>query len=996
MAPSTASSGALTRSVSMGEEGGADFLRRLSVADAKVLLERTRKEKENKTTEMQKMIGVRYRDLIESADKIVTMHSAAMRLETTLKEMPDKWKTMEAQLASTLAASSSYVVEDDDEVTANGSREVNNRIDEQEASVQERVLFLVRAFERLWLCIDRGTTYEALLLFKQVKKVYASLGSSEALERYPFLPSMWASIQTFEERMISTARLYLESRGKSANFYASNLVTVAELHPNMRLDDLINLFLNSRVKWLELESRASDHEDDAANNVVVAGRELRLNLRSAVLTVLHAEEIFLGNSSTPLSEMNHPLRELIEDEIQKDEVLETITNKIARWLDDQIEKIRDHAAGIINGIESIAQIAQSQSKLVRIDGQYAEYRETTLWKAVCQRRDAPASSMFELLFGSAFRKQTRALVQHLFVEALDAIKSEIRVCVGVPGDDARQSLRKIRFYELFDTIHKRVGRLDSAELQRVLTEEYLRILLRLVVFLDAEYPSAPLRSESQTTSGPSYFFALSNILTAIVCDFPSRMAALFGVDRKEVSPFPPQTQAKHRTIFLQYAENEHLSQLKAKEAIQAALAGGASNPATFIDIELKSIQSLSFFGFYLASSVKHNIPYADIFVGVLQGLANGYCEAWAKHWLRHRIEPLREVLMAEQYNQTNEEWISSHEGWSEQVIVDELVDHDEDGELELTTSEEKVWLPWCETPTVSNFLFSCCYALDDAYRRVRTTEEAGAEHVRMMREVIRHVLVEQLTIMSVEVYDEAVNMVIEAKSEQSRGVLNFGECCVQQFLFDMYFVRATLGFSDFVRFGWGDEINPDTCSPSLARLKQLFDRMRDFIDPVDWEIYGPQLIENVVIQFRKSRLLFSSLSESSDISEINGKPIVISAQDTRPMIKIAEPVPRFSLLPVPSSRRRVQREAKPVIPTTQASSTSASLFHESTPADTSGSGTLPSLKLQNILSTSAGSNILSAAATGSNLLSSAAKGMSFLSSATSSYLREGESRTKYF
>lgn len=71
------------------------------------------------------------------------------------------------------------------------------------------------------------------------------------------------------------------------------------------------------------------------------------------------------------------------------------------------------------------------------------------------------------------------------------------------------------------------------------------------------------------------------------------------------------------------------------------------------------------------------------------------------------------------------------------------------------------------------------------------------------------------------------------------------------------------------------------------------------------------------------------------------------------------------------------------------------LFQEQSPSN--GSTALPStLTLQNILSSSAGSNILSAAASGTTLLSSAAKGMSYLSSATSSYLREGESRPKYF
>lgn len=185
-----------------------------------------------------------------------------------------------------------------------------------------------------------------------------------------------------------------------------------------------------------------------------------------------------------------------------------------------------------------------------------------------------------------------------------------------------------------------------------------------------------------------------------------------------------------------------------------------------------------------------------------------------------------------------------------------------------------MWLPWCETTTVSSFLFLCCYMLDEANRLVRSSDGAEDEHVELMHRTIRDVLVEQLTIISVEAYSEGVALLVQAKAEQKHTVLNFGECCILQFLFDMYFVRATLGFSDFIRFGWGDELDPEDCSPGLLRLKKLFETMQDFIDPVDWEIYGPQLIENVVIQFRKSRLLFSSLSESNDINEISKFPEV--------------------------------------------------------------------------------------------------------------------------
>ena len=146
----------------------------------------------------------------------------------------------------------------------------------------------------------------------------------------------------------------------------------------------------------------------------------------------------------------------------------------------------------------------------------------------------------------------------------------------------------------------------------------------------------------------------------------------------------------------------------------------------------------------------------------------------------------------------------------------------------------------------------------------------------------------------------------------------------------------------------------------------------------------------------------------------DGKQIAISSQDTRTLVHIAEPVPRFSLLPVPSTRgRRTQRapsgghsvadmvgnndssEGRPA--SSSRSGSASNLFEERR-----GSGTRSSsIKLQNLLSGSAGSNLLSAAASaatsaasGTNLLSSAAKGMSFLSSSATSYLREGETKPR--
>lgn len=146
-----------------------------------------RKEKEAKTKEMQKMIGVRYRDLIESADKIVTMHSAAMRLEVSLKEMPNQWKRVEAQLQNVLTSSSRLVaqVESNDQV-------------EPASNISNSVHFVVTAHDQLWEAIDKGHTLQALQLFERVRDFFESKIMSDAEKQYPFLPSIWASVRGFQ------------------------------------------------------------------------------------------------------------------------------------------------------------------------------------------------------------------------------------------------------------------------------------------------------------------------------------------------------------------------------------------------------------------------------------------------------------------------------------------------------------------------------------------------------------------------------------------------------------------------------------------------------------------------------------------------------------------------------------------------------------------------------------------------------------------------------
>ncbi|RLN90534.1 hypothetical protein BBJ28_00000761 [Nothophytophthora sp. Chile5] len=647
---------------------------------------------------MQKMIGVRYRDLIESADKIVNMHSAALRLEVSLKEMPEKWKRMEEALTSALApetCADAIAEKEPEEACAPRGGSLDH------ATVAEKVAFLVGVPEKMWQLLDAGETLQALQMYQCSNEIRGEPEMSAAEQEFPFLPAQWTCIQCFRPVR------------KDSRFYAESLCTLAVLsEPPIGVDELFEMFLSARSKWM---AQVHDSESDqrSAQTFSRKQRMLMIILKTISTTMTQTEDIFGNGSSSGL-----------------------------------LTSIFELPLSFKDGLEKFV----SSGKLLKM---------LSAW----------------------FRREQ---LQNSFVEALEAIKTQIRGNLGEMGAGNPRSdyrLRSVKFYDYFEIIQKKAADLDASDLQSVLTEEFLCTLLKMVVFFEQEYPlfgdrraCANQGDNDELAQDPGIFLGIANIFAGIVAGFPGQMDKLFpgttvGVSIPERDP----SLLSVRPVFDKYVDNGVVGKKQLASAWQEILANVENSTPCFIDEELKRVDALGFYSFYLVCEIKRKASYPQLFVNVLHGLSKKYCEA-----------------------------------------------------------------------------------------------SIGAEEqIKLMQRTIREVLVDQLTITSAAVYDAAVSLLVDAKATQKDSVLNFGECCIQQFLFDMYFVRATLGFSDFIRFGWGDELNPEECSPGLLKLKGLFERMQEFIDPVDWEIYGPQLIENVVLQFRKSRLLFSSLSESNDINKIS-------------------------------------------------------------------------------------------------------------------------------
>ncbi|TYZ60668.1 hypothetical protein PybrP1_000318, partial [[Pythium] brassicae (nom. inval.)] len=785
----------------------ADFLRRLSVADAKVLLERTRQEKARKTQEMHSMIGVRYRDLIDSADRIVTMHSAALRLEASLREMPGAWVRAEAELAATLAAA-----EHCDDKAALGAAGAGNAHElPGAADAAARVQRLVAAPEEMWQRLDRGDCFAALQVLLAAEAEYADPVFQDRVDAFPFLPALWSCIQSFRPRVIARARTFLTCRGRDSAFYAQNLCALLVLaEPPMGAEQLFSAFLDSRAKWMA-ESRAGADEAAAASepkSLAEQTRFLSIVVRTMNLTVRQAGEMFSAETAFAAFAAAIALKPALRAQLEQFVLSGLLHRKLAAWVTDQHKAINARVSTTISQIQSIGLLAKVQAKLSRANradggGSGGARLWPLLSRAMASTEWPPhADSPFALLFAEAFRQRTRDLVQHSFVEALEAIKKQIRQVVD---DAARESnarltarLGRIQFYDYFELIHKKASDLDASDLQAVLVEEFLRTVLKLVLFFESEFPllgsSPPTIGATATAerggTDESKYLCLSNILSAVLAGFVDRSAELFpnaaSASLTDTSGF-----SLARTVFEDHAVDGSLTRAALEAALQAAdpERAAAATPC-FIDEELGALDQLGLHSFSLVLAIKQRGEYPQAFVDVVRELSREYCEVWAKSHLSRKIEPLRERIRMEQYELSNEEWIATHEGWAQQLIAHESLESDMDDSASETETfgDEKVWLPWCETTPVSSFLFQCCYMLDEANRLVRNSEAADEKQVALMHGTIRDVLVEQLTITSVDAYEEGVALLLHAKASQKKqSVLNFGECCILQFLFDMYF-----------------------------------------------------------------------------------------------------------------------------------------------------------------------------------------------------------------
>ncbi|KAI4367188.1 hypothetical protein MLD38_022951 [Melastoma candidum] len=221
----------------------------------------TRRQIESKSEELRQLIGNRYRDLIDSADTILSMKSSCESISRNVSSVGDLIQALSRNPGEADGRSAS----------AGDGREDKSRKRFQVYGIACRVKYLVDTPENIWGCLDESMFLEAVARYLRAKQVQGLLlgkssdgrsegchggdtagftGDANILGKFPVLQHQWQIVESFKSQISVRSRERLvDNGGRKIGDYADALAAVAiidELSPR----EVLELFLESRRNWL--------------------------------------------------------------------------------------------------------------------------------------------------------------------------------------------------------------------------------------------------------------------------------------------------------------------------------------------------------------------------------------------------------------------------------------------------------------------------------------------------------------------------------------------------------------------------------------------------------------------------------------------------------------------------------------------------------------------------------------------------------------------------
>jgi hypothetical protein len=686
------------------------------------LLQQAKDDVESKRTEMKVLIGSRYQDIIEAADRCAGMNQDAKKIQQLVKDIPEHCGRLRESTSK-----SSPDAESGDEV------------------VGRRIKCILDASEKIWKYLGQSEFLSAAIVYVKASEAFALLSSHAVLQRFPFLHQQWASLKYMSQTILQSAADFLECLDETTGDES----VAGALYVHVALGDstyaqAIDIFLASRERWMQV---LMDKEKLSATTV---GQRLLQSIKTLKSTVFQSATIF-----------TKPVKgeALIETYAQKWKTItadytcnlcqrssssntsfsnELVQRRFKVWFANQQKQVDDNCPSLMSDFVDMEELAQTQQHIIDVnDGLVGDAAEGQAWDAACKSvlKKSAGVDLWEEFFQPLFVAQVDKLLQVSLHSSFRQIQGQLldSECTSAPSQivsELQQSL-----HALLTSCSKLDGK--SAEVQRQILQRHCCVVaVLLMTDIQKRKESLEEEVEKSSSDGAESFDGgrpseLLLFLGQLCWAMAKRCPALFeivpdtGDDLTDLVTDDEISAAQKAVEDLTNPEDKATT----KEIVRAAKVRGCGYTACLPFLTQNQNEHKMFCSFVAlqkalraAGKVKGATTTSDL-QNKFQDLSHSSLEAWAG-WIANVVGKsiTQHLFEAEDWKQSDSSWRQQHASWEQVTIAEDA----EDGE----SLEETVWLPSSASAPVMVMLFSLAIQLQHVcaaqQKAVATAEESDS------------------------------------------------------------------------------------------------------------------------------------------------------------------------------------------------------------------------------------------------------------------------------
>jgi len=339
---------------SQAEKDATRLFQSFTVEEIRTKESQTRKEIEDKKQELRRLVGTRYRDLIDSADSIIHMKQLS-------SELTDKITKMEKYCNAVLKRRRDSVLSlPKQEISTQSETEIEIR--RKKYFLGKQIKFLVDTPEQIWSSLENNNYLKAATLYLEAENVHSKLRkandaySSKILASIPLLYRQWAIIMQFPPKILSSSKSYLLSNGLSDREYAGALCSIVLLE-KASISTVFQQFLASRQTAIHnILTEILRNKSESSLSLVMSHLSTVVDIVQS--TLYNVRTLFTDSNGNP-SLVQTLLKAVLDDSnntIDKSNVdtsklpIEKIQKDTFQWLKKSADSMKERGKDLLSKI----------------------------------------------------------------------------------------------------------------------------------------------------------------------------------------------------------------------------------------------------------------------------------------------------------------------------------------------------------------------------------------------------------------------------------------------------------------------------------------------------------------------------------------------------------------------------------------------------------------------------------------------------------------------